>query len=211
MLSKVLLLKQLYLRRLIGEKYCESIQFRVNKDSIFNKNNLDSAINNCSLCDLSKVSKEKISGICNSDSKIAFVTLKPILPFSISEEMIKNIANRVFGVESYSLLHIIKCNANTNIKDEHISICKEYVKMQLDSIEPKLIILFGGEIAKYLLCSCEKLEDLRGRILRSKNLLNKEREFIVTYAINDLLKNPSLKKLAFEDFKIAQEFLNKSQ
>ncbi|WP_181646899.1 uracil-DNA glycosylase family protein [Helicobacter sp. 16-1353] len=198
------------MRKLIGERYCESIQFRASKDSVFNKNNLNDVINNCNLCELSKISKEKILGLCDNTSKIAFVTLKPILPFSMSQEMIKNIANRVFEVESYSLLSIIKCNANTNIKDTHISICKEYIKTQLDSIEPTLIILFGADIAKYLLHSDERLEDLRGRILRSKNLLNKERDFIVTYAINDLVKNPSLKKLSFEDFKIAKEFLNKN-
>ena len=74
-------------------------------------------------------------------------------------------------------------------------------------LNPKIIILFGEIVTRHILQTEEKLENLRGRILKSKNLLNKQKDFIVTYAINDLLKNPSLKPLAFDDFKIAREFL----
>lgn len=207
MLVKALLLKQLYIRRLLGEKYCENIDTNLKKDSIFKSSNLDDVIKNCNLCDLSKDSKEKILGLSGGIDGIMFVTLKPILPFSASETMIKNIAKNIFNEDSYSSFSIIKCNTNVNITDKNIYICKEYLKSQIDLLNPKIIILFGEIVARHILQTEEKLENLRGRILKSKNLLNKQKDFIVTYAINDLLKNPSLKPLAFDDFKIAREFL----
>lgn len=207
MLVKALLLKQLYIRRLIGENYCENIDINLKKDAIFKSSNLDDVIKNCHLCDLSKSSKEKILGLSGGVNSIVFVTLKPILPFSASEIMIKNIAKNVFNEDSYSSFSIIKCNTNVNITDKYMYICKEYLKSQIDALNPKIIILFGEIVARHILQTEEKLENLRGRILESKNLLNKQKDFIVTYAINDLLKNPSLKPLAFDDFKIAKEFL----
>ena len=106
MLVKTLLLKQLYIRRLIGEQYCENIDMNLKKDAIFKSNNLDYVIKNCNLCDLSKSSKDKILGLNGAISGIVFVTLKPILPFSASEVMIKNIAKNVFNEDSYSLFSI---------------------------------------------------------------------------------------------------------
>ncbi|RDU57309.1 uracil-DNA glycosylase family protein [Helicobacter sp. MIT 99-5507] len=207
MLVKALLLKQLYIRRLIGENYCENIDINLKKDAIFKSSNLDDVIKNCHLCDLSKASKEKILGLSGGVNSIVFVTLKPILPFSASEIMIKNIAKNVFNEDSYSSFSMIKCNTNVNITDKYMYICKEYLKSQIDALNPRIIILFGEIVARHILQTEEKLENLRGRILESKNLLNKQKDFIVTYAINDLLKNPSLKPLAFDDFKIAKEFL----
>ena len=208
MLVKTLLLKQLYIRRLIGEQYCENIDMNLKKDAIFKSNNLDYVIKNCNLCDLSKSSKEKILGLNGAISGIVFVTLKPILPFSASEVMIKNIAKNVFNEDSYSLFSMIKCNTNASIADKHIYVCKEYLKSQIDLLNPKIIILFGEIVARHILQTEERVENLRGRILKSKNLLNKQKDFIVTYAINDLLKKPSLKPLAFDDFKIAKGFLS---
>ena len=209
MLTKIFLLKQLYLRRLIGEQYCENIDLNIKKDAIFKSGNIDDVIKNCNLCDLSKYSKEKILGLNGASGGIVFVTLKPILPFSASEVMVKNISKNIFNTDSYSSFSMIKCNSNASINDKYIYICKEYLKSQIDSIDPKLIILFGEDVARHILQTEDKVENLRGRILKSKNLLNKEKDFIVTYAINDLLKNPSLKPLAFDDFKIAKEFLSK--
>ena len=207
MLIKALLLKQLYIRRLVGENYCENIDTNFKKDSIFKSNNLDEVVKNCHLCDLSKDSKEKILGLSGRENSIIFVTLKPILPFSASEIIIKNIAKNVFNEDSYSCFSVIKCNTNANITDKNMYICKEYLKSQMDLLNPKIVVLFGEIVARHILQTEENLENLRGRILKSKNLLNKQKDFIVTYAINDLLKNSSLKPLAFDDFKMANEFL----
>ena len=123
MLTKIFLLKQLYLRRLIGEQYCENIDLNIKKDAIFKSGNIDDVIKNCNLCDLSKYSKEKILGLNGASGGIVFVTLKPILPFSASEVMIKNISKNIFNTDSYSSFSMIKCNSNASINDKYIYIC----------------------------------------------------------------------------------------
>ena len=66
-------------------------------------------------------------------------------------------------------------------------------------------MLFGEEVARFVLHSDESLEHLRGRILNNTN----KRDFIVTFHVSDLLKNQSLKKLAFSDFQVAKDYLSK--
>ena len=113
-LEKALLLKQLYLRKLCGESYCQNIVFAPKKPIVSDKSKmtLEQIIANCALCELSKSANGKVFGQINADSQICFITLKPIAPNGASFEMIENIAKRVFGVESYSLLSLIKCDTH---------------------------------------------------------------------------------------------------
>ncbi len=208
MLAKALLLRQLYLRKLAGEMYCESVTFSSKKDSAFHQSNIKDVVDNCALCELSKYAKEKMSGYYSGiNVELVFITLKPIVPYTTSFEMITNIANNVFLSASYSIFSVIKCNVYNEVKDTHISVCKEYLKIELDSISPKLIILFGKDVAKCILDTDDSVEDLRGRIINIDKFSNKQKNFIVTYAINDLIKHPSLKKFALNDFMNAKQLL----
>ncbi|MDE6886383.1 MAG: hypothetical protein K2P17_05050 [Helicobacteraceae bacterium] len=204
MLDKALFLKKLYLKRLCGEMYCDEIIVDKGQDKIFKQDNLDEVIANCSLCELNKSNRERISGILVQDSPIAFITIKPLARYSASFDMVANIAKNVFNEKSYSLLSLVKCNTYTQINDTHIKACLVFLKSQLDSINPKLIIIFGSEILRHFSVD-ENIENLRGRIF--DNLLNKQRDFIVTYQISDLLKNQQNKKNAMQDFKIAKAHL----
>lgn len=205
MLSKVLLLKQLYLKRLCGDTYCDNIIFKKPFRDGISITNINQTIKSCNLCELAKSADNKIIGINDKNSTIIFITLKPIMQYTSSFEMISNIAKRVFEVESYSLLSLIKCNTHLKIQYKHIEVCMEYIKLQIQELDSKIIILFGDEVANALLGMQEKLDNLRGRIL--SHILDKQRDFIVTYSISDLLKNQSFKKAAMEDFKIAKTYL----
>lgn len=207
-LEKALLLKQLYLRKLCGESYCQNIDFSPKKPLVSDKSKmtLEQIIENCVLCELSKSANGKSIGQIRADSQICFITLKPIAPYSASFEMIENIAKRVFGVESYSLLSLIKCDTHIQSNATHAKICLEYLQTQLAKLKnTKLFVLFGEEVARFVLHSDESLEHLRGRILNNTN----KRDFIVTFHVGDLLKNQSLKKLAFSDFQVAKDYLSK--
>lgn len=205
-LEKVLLLKQLYLRKLCGESYCQNIDFTPKNPIVSDKSkmSLEQIIANCVLCELSKSANNKICGTITKDAKICFITLKPILPYSASFEMIENIAKRVFGLQTYCLLSLIKCDTHISSNATHEKICFEYLRTQLNALNSvKLFVIFGEEVAHLVLKSDEKLEHLRGRILNNA----KKSVFLVTFRISDLLKNKNLKKLALEDFKVALEHL----
>lgn len=204
-LEKALLLKQLYLRKLCGESYCQNITFSQKKPIVSEKSkmSLEQIITNCALCELSKSADSKHIGEIRKGAKICFITLKPIAPHSASFDMIENIAKRVFGVESYSLLSLIKCDTHKPSAKSHAKICFDYLKAQLANLDSRLCVIFGAEVAHLVLENDEPLESLRGRILTNA----KKRDFIVTFHIGDLLRNQSLKKLALGDFKVAKAHL----
>lgn len=204
-LEKALLLKQLYLRKLCGERYCQNIALQ-NKPIVSQKSKmtLEQIIESCVLCELSKSANGKNIGQIRADSQVCFITLKPIAPYSASFEMIDNIAKRVFGIESYSILPLIKCDTHIPSNTNHAKICFDYLKAQIGCVKARLFVIFGEEVAHFALQNDESLENLRGRILSTN-----QRNFIVTFHIGDLLKNQSLKKLALSDFNVAKDYLAK--
>ncbi len=213
MLAKALLLKQLYLRRLCGERYCQNIDFSRPQAPVFRANsvsggaksaaNFKQIVQSCALCELHKGASGKILGEISAGADITFITQKPVPPHSVSLDMLQNIAKRVFGVESYNLLSLIKCDTIAPIKPTHEGICLGYLSEQMKLADSKMFIIFGEEVAHFVLNNDENLAALRGRILHNAN----KRDFIVTFHISDLLKNQNAKKLAYEDFKLAKAYL----
>lgn len=201
--QKVLLLKQLYLRKMCGERYCNDFtppKKIINKQS---KITLSQVIQNCALCELSKSAESKNAGFLNKNAKVCFITLKPISPHSASFDMIENIAKKVLCVESYSILSLIKCDTALQVGQNHIVSCGDYLKTQLRQMDCSLCIAFGVEVAHFVLENDNPIDSLRGRIL--SNI----KDFIVTFHTSDLLRNPQLKKSALEDFKVAKIYLDK--
>ncbi len=206
-LKKALLLKQLYLRALCGERYCQNIALQPRAKLIVSeksKLSLEQIIKSCALCELSKSANGKCVGSIQHNAKVCFITQKPIAPYSASFEMIDNIAKRVFGIESYSLLSLIKCDTHIQNSANHAKICFDYLKEQIKGDKSQLFVIFGEEVAHFVLENDESLDNLRGRILNAN-----KRNFIVTFHIGDLLKNQSLKKLALGDFNVAKDYLAK--
>ncbi|MGX3010453.1 uracil-DNA glycosylase family protein [Helicobacter sp. 23-1044] len=202
--QKAKLLKELYLRKMCGEEYYDYSPPPKKIVSEKSKLPLSQIIANCALCELSKSAESKIAGEANN-AEICFISLKPILPHSASFEMIENIAKRVFGAESYNILSLIKCATHISPNANHIKICGDYLKTQLKAQDSALCVIFGEEVAHFVLGNDERLENLRGRIL--SNI----RDFIVTFHIGDLLRNERLKKEAMADFKVAKDFLDKGK
>lgn len=196
-----LLLKQLYLRKMCGERYCNDLTPPKKIISKQSKITLVQIIENCALCELSKSAESKSVGHFNKDAKVCFITLKPIAPYSASFTMLDNIAKRVLGVESYNILSLIKCGTASQVAQSHIHICGDYLKTQLREMNCTLCIAFGVEVAHFVLENDDTFDSLRGRIL--SNI----KDFIVTFQTSDLLRNPQLKKSALEDFKIAKAYL----
>lgn len=201
--QKALLLKQFYLRKMCGERYCNDLTPPKKIFPAQSKITLSQIIENCALCELSKGAESKNVGHLNKNAKVCFITLKPIAPYSASFTMLDNIAKRVLGVESYNILSLIKCDTALQASQSHISTCGDYLKTQLREMDCTLCIAFGVEVAHFVLENDDAFESLRGRIL--SNI----KDFIVTFQTSDLLRNPQLKKSALEDFKMAKAYLAK--
>ncbi|WP_187893459.1 uracil-DNA glycosylase family protein, partial [Helicobacter pylori] len=162
------------------------------------------------LCKRHQHSKPVI-GLFNPTSKLAFITLTPMLDSqlhflnNLKAAMLESIIQKVFNypLKDCSILSLLKCDSNSLNLEEEINACLPHLTWQLDNSASKVIVVFGEILPKRLLNLSK--EESFGRIVSLKT-----KHFLSTYALEDMLKNPTLKKEALAHFKIALQFLNQS-
>ncbi|WP_095297828.1 uracil-DNA glycosylase family protein [Helicobacter sp. 12S02232-10] len=210
-IQKILHLKFLYYQKMFGGKYIENINLKPFEESLtMPKTSLYDMVSHCALCDRSKSSKPAF-GILPSEPKIIFVTQLPLVNAfgafleNKSSKMLQDIAQNVFALKSqeYGVLSLVKCDdSNLKVSDEEILICKQYLNEQILSKYTKIIILMGDCVLAHLLGL--NFEDCAGSIFTQNG-----KAFLATYSLNQLLKNPSLKKEAMKHFLLARGYFEK--
>lgn len=104
-----------------------------------------------------------------------------------------------FSREDVFICNIIKCrppeNRNPNL--DEIQSCMPWLKIQLQLIKPKILLLLGRVAANTVLDNKQSMANLRGRILRWNGY-----DVIVTYHPAALLRNPNWKRHCWEDVKM---------
>lgn len=207
-LSRLQTLRSLYMERLLGETYT-NISLTKPQNKPLNKQ-VHESIENCNLCKRHQHSKPVI-GLFNPTSKLAFITLTPMLDNqlhflnNLKAVMLESIIQKVFNypLKDCSILSLLKCDSNSLNLEEEINACLPHLIWQLDNSASKVIVVFGEVLPKRLL-NLSKKESF-GRIVSLKT-----KHFLSTYALEDMLKNPTLKKEALAHFKIVLQFLNQS-
>lgn len=207
-LSRFQTLRSLYMECLLGETYTD-ISLIKPQNKPLNKQ-VHEGIENCNLCKRHQHSKP-ITGLFNPTSKLAFITLTPMLDSqlhflnNLKAAMLESIIQKVFNypLKDCSILSLLKCDSNSLNLEEEINACLPHLIWQLDNSASKVIVVFG-EILPRRLLNLSKEESF-GRIVSLKT-----KHFLSTHALEDMLKNPTLKKEALAHFKIALQFLNQS-
>ena len=103
------------------------------------------------------------------------------------------------------LTYILKYKTLDN-RDPLLSEINELLPFLIDQIEiikPKIIVGLGKVVGKAFLNTDSKLEDMRNNIHDFNSYPLK-----ITYCLETLLLDPSLKKYAWEDFQFIRDFLN---
>lgn len=206
--SRLQTLRSLYMERLLGETYTD-ISLIKPQNKPLNKQ-VHESIENCNLCKRHQHSKP-ITGLFNPTSKLAFITLTPMLDSqlhflnNLKALMLESIIQKVFNypLKDCSILSLLKCDSNSLNLEEEINACLPHLTWQLDNSASKVIVVFGEVLPKRLLNLSK--EESFGRVVSLKT-----KHFLSTYALEDMLKNPTLKKEALAHFKIALQFLNQS-
>ncbi|WP_043902795.1 uracil-DNA glycosylase family protein [Helicobacter cetorum] len=194
------------MERLLGETYTNTA-YNPLPTKPFSKE-VHESISTCTLCKRHQ-GTTPISGYFNPSAKLTFITLSPMLdkqlkfPTNLKANMLQSIIQKVFNysLKDCNILSLLKCDSKTLDLEQEIKACLPHLTWQLEKSSSKLQIVFGETPLFYLLNSSKK--ESFGRIISrySKN-------FLATYALEDMLKNPSLKKEALLHFKTAIEFLN---
>ena len=164
-------------------------------------------IKDCVDCDLGHTRKNFVFGEGNPESEIVFIGEAPGekedlegIPFvgKSGKLLDKILAAIQLNRKDVYILNIVKCRPpeNRNPSIEEINKCERYLKKQLKIIQPKIIVALGRIAAQTLLNNKNTLSDLRNKIHKYENI-----DLLVTYHPAALLRNPNLKKDAWEDFK----------
>ncbi len=103
-----------------------------------------------------------------------------------------------FAREEVYILNTVKCRPpnNRNPEPAEIAHCRPYFETQFELIEPAYIVCLGLVAAQSLLETKLSVGKLRGRFHAYRNS-----KVLVTYHPSYLLRNPSAKRMAWEDLK----------
>lgn len=96
------------------------------------------------------------------------------------------------------ITNMVKCRPpqNRDPAEAEVRCCEQYLIEQIDLIRPRLICALGRIAAQWLLGTKEPLTQLR-----NSDRFYREIPVLVTYHPAALLRNPELKREAWEDFK----------
>ena len=201
---KLLHLKQLYGRALCGESYINApaLTAATTAPSAIS-NDLEGMIKNCSLCPRIKHTKSPSIGLFNPLAPLCFISETPLYDAqgfvqTKSALMLQNIIKNVFALplDSVSILSLLKCDPhNPHFEKSQILCCMGYTLEQLKRLSPKICVLLGDNVAEHILGS---------HLEHSRILWHNNKNFLITHSLNDLVRNPSLKRHALNDFHIAK-------
>ncbi len=107
--------------------------------------------------------------------------------------------------EEVYICNVVKCRPpqNRTPTDHEIGMCKPYLVAQRQIVKPKVTVLLGGTAGR-----CVLGEDFRGvRADRGKWFFRDGSWILPTYHPSALLRDETLKRAAWEDFKAARDKL----
>lgn len=207
--QKSLYLRLLYYQKMFGERYIDNINIQPTQEKLnVPMLSLEDTIAHCALCDRSKSAKPSF-GVLPFEAKIVFISQLPLVDSSKrfiegrSAKMLQDIISNVFMLnpQEYGILSVVKCNQNDLVApDSDMLICKQYLNSQLSLTKSKVIVLMGDVVFRHLLGM--DFNEHKGRIISEDNKI-----YLATYSLNQLLKNPSLKKEAMRHFLLAKGIL----
>ncbi len=107
-----------------------------------------------------------------------------------------------FQREDVFIANILKCRPpnNRDPRPEEAAACSGFLRRQVEWVAPKLILCVGRIAAQNLLATSESTGKLRGKVHRHPETGT---PVIVTYHPAYLLRQPSEKRKAWEDLKLA--------
>jgi uracil-DNA glycosylase family 4 len=177
---------------------------------------LDAVVSKCERCGLSGGRTRTVFGSGNPSSKIVFVGEAPGreedlqgLPFvGRAGQLLTKMLDAIgFAREDVYIANILKCRppGNREPQEDEMAACEPYLARQLELIRPVLICALGRIAAHGLLKNTTALG-----ILRQGMHYYNEIPVAVTYHPAALLRNPNLKRDAWEDLKTMRKLYDET-
>lgn len=168
-------------------------------------------IRDCTECQLSESRTNFVFGSGNPDADIVFVGEAPGknedlqgIPFiGRAGKLLDKILEAIqLSRKDVFILNVLKCRPpnNRDPLSSEVEKCEPYLKKQLDILKPKLIVCLGRISGKTLLRLDMPLGKMRENMYSYNGI-----DAMVTYHPAALLRNPNLKKAAWEDFQMIRD------
>lgn len=176
---------------------------------------LNERVKDCQRCPLAKSRKNLVFGEGNPQAELLFVGEAPGAdedlqgrPFvgragQLLTRMIEAIG---LSREKVYIGNILKCRppGNRDPLPSEVALCRPYLDQQMEMIDPKVICALGRIAAQTLLDTSRSLGELRGLVHPFRG-----RKLLVTYHPAALLRNPHLKRPAWDDLKLLRAQLER--
>jgi len=131
-------------------------------------------------------------------------------PFVGRAGLLLNEMLRAIGLarEQVFIANILKCRPpkNRDPQPNEVAACESYLKRQIASVKPKIILAVGRIAAQNLLKTTTPIGKLRGRLHDYQGV-----PLVVTYHPAYLLRSPLEKRNAFDDLRLARQTYKKTK
>ncbi len=195
-------------KELFGDTlYVSGINTEPKQDDYSSLDQFRKEIKDCQNCSLGESRTHFVFGVGNPDADLVFVGEAPGKNEDLQGEPFVGRAGKLLdkilqaiGLDRTKvyILNVLKCRPPKNRDPAPIEVekCEPYLITQLNIIKPKLIVALGRVAANTLLKLDLPLGKMRNRLFIYEGI-----DLIATYHPAALLRNPNLKKAAWEDFK----------
>jgi DNA polymerase len=169
---------------------------------------LRAAIGDCRRCKLWPGRTHLVFGVGNPKAKLMFIGEGPGrdedlqgVPFvGRAGQLLTDIITKGMGLrrEEVYIANVVKCRPpeNRNPESDEVASCEPFLKKQIDLVRPKIIVALGKFAVQTLLQSKAPITKLRGQWHSYHGI-----KLMPTFHPAYLLRNPSDKKLVWEDIK----------
>ena len=175
------------------------------------------SISNCKKCILGQDRNKFVFGVGDRHADLMFVGEAPGKEEDLKGEPFVGRGGKLLDKilsaikmtrhKNVYICNVLKCRPPQNrdpLPDE-VEKCEPYLLHQITLIKPKLIVALGRISATTLLRIDDTLKSMRGQLHDYHGT-----PLLVTYHPAALLRNPNLKKYAWEDFQFIRDFINKN-
>lgn len=167
-------------------------------------------INNCTRCRLCQGRTRPVPGEGNPQADLMFIGEGPGRdedlqgrPFVGASGQLLERMIHALGMERSEvyICNVVKCRPpmNRNPEPDEAEACMPFLRSQFVLVKPKVIVLLGRVACRYVLHDDAPVSKLHGSFVERKGVW-----FMPTYHPSALLRDPSKKREAWEDFKSAK-------
>jgi DNA polymerase len=178
---------------------------------------LETAIQQCQLCQLGATRKQAIAGRGNLSAELMFVLLSPVSDDDEAGVICSGEADDLFTkmlaainitIDDVYITSLLKCKvpANHTVSPAEIKHCHAYLQQQIQLIQPKRLIVLGETAIRCLLQKNLTIDDFRAMNAEAKLEIESLPVF-VSYSPQELLQKPEYKRKAWADLQQLQKML----